>query len=821
MTMPPMSGSGPFDYGDDTVSARLSVDVPQDAQANLTQLVTHAHDLRVHMEAAARAQGDFITYLRELPQVMGQSQQAANGFFSSANGLMGSMGPGPLRGGQGQNDARHPDPTGQPGSGAGRMEQQLETLRNNDLRQYANLMAQNGERTIRRGEDPQLEPRREGGGGGGGTGPGRGAGGSPGPGATPGGGGTGPGSGSGPGRPASEESSQDWADRFQQMQQSGTAWINRVASQTGAGGNIGGLELMNSGIHGASGMIQNQQRRLQEQIAQAEARARQEAESQGMDEAGTAAHVASATGQLRGLSGTLGGAARFAGVAGAAVGVGMGVQKAGEWYQGMRAQGSVRGGGAKEGMEFEMGVRTMAMNPFLNVEQSRKIMTTALSEGHTGKEFETVTEFMAENLKKMNMDVAESVKVLRNNVAKGGQSVAGAQMDVEAVSRMARDPNSRLTSPQLRNEYNQSMDTMMGGIAPPSGQEASQMSLLMAPLMSQDPNLKGNLDDILMPAASNPAMARIIAPGYSGTPEAALAFALGKEGGDEKVMRALVGQIVKAGKDQLTVRLMSNENTVGAGLNRFKGMLRGVGVNVPDNLVSPLLKTAMDGTLEKEVDRVIALRKKEQTGDKPKKKGIMDRIGNGIKSAIVNPLNFAGSKAAEGLGMAAGELHIPGAGSLEEWGSENADEQWAEMKENYALAGGAYTNERISEVMDTYGSDAKIKDAKGKEHSLNRDALRNEQMMKDLVEGKAQIKIPGGEYSTLENLSAQETAKDGTKGSGGGAFDLTERAAQLLVLIPSGNTLNQTQLNSNEGQGPGRNTPQPGEAYDPPAPGGN
>ena len=55
--MPPMSGSGPFDYGDDTVSARLSVDVPQDAQANLTQLVTHAHDLRVHMEAAARAQG--------------------------------------------------------------------------------------------------------------------------------------------------------------------------------------------------------------------------------------------------------------------------------------------------------------------------------------------------------------------------------------------------------------------------------------------------------------------------------------------------------------------------------------------------------------------------------------------------------------------------------------------------------------------------------------------------------------------------------------------------------------------------------------------
>ena len=123
--------------------------------------------------------------------------------------------------------------------------------------------------------------------------------------------------------------------------------------------------------------------------------------------------------------------------------------------------------------------------------------------------------------------------------------------------------------------------------------------------------------------------------------------------------------------------------------------------------------------------------------------------------------------------------------------------------------------------MDTYGSDANIKDAKGKEHSLNRDALRNEQMMKDLVEGKAQIKIPGGEYSTLENLSAQETAKDGTKGSGGGAFDLTERAAQLLVLIPSGNTLNQTQLNSNEGQGPGRNTPQPGEAYDPPAPGGN
>ena len=37
----------------------------------------------------------------------------------------------------------------------------------------------------------------------------------------------------------------------------------------------------------------------------------------------------------------------------------------------------------------------MALNPFITTDQARQIVTQGLSSGYTGKEFDTVTQFMA------------------------------------------------------------------------------------------------------------------------------------------------------------------------------------------------------------------------------------------------------------------------------------------------------------------------------------------------------------------------------------------------------------------------------------------
>ena len=824
MTTP--GSGGAFDYTNDTVSARLSVEVPSDALANLHQLNAQTHELRVNMEAAVRAQGNFVEYLRQLPEALTRSGQAAEQFFNhSGSQLMGALGPGavtgtgpPMRpGGMGRNDAVRPNHAGQPGSGDGRLQQQIDELRQNDLRQYANLMAQQqGDgRTVRRHDDTQLEPpRRNGGGGGGGTGPG----GPPSPPSSPGGGGSGPGRDPNNRRSSQEEA--DWTDRLQQYQSRGMGWLNNVLNETQAGGRGTGVDLMSSGIRGAAGMTRNFQQNIAAQQQAAEAAARAEAEQQGMDEAGTAAHVASATSRFGAMSGASGAALKGLGVAGAAVGVGMGVQKAGEWYQGMVAQGATRGGGASEGMQFEMGVRTMAMNPFLSLEQSRKIMQSAMSEGYTGKEFDTVTDFMASNLKKMNMDVQESVKILKTNVNLGGQSIAGAQRDVQTVSNLAQDPNVRMTSGQLRQQYAAQTQTVVGGAGGAGGPEASAFTQLTSQFGATDPNAKGWLGSALVGSASNPMMAATIAPEYSGAPQGALASVLDDAGGDETALRRITSKIVETA--QRHIPSMANEDTAVGAIQAFNADL--IAMGLPLDAEGTQAKIIMDmivnGTFQKEVDRVIAARKKSSTGgevkEKKKKGGIMGFLtgesGGGILSG-----GFL--RQAVGGIPDAGKMVFGGAVSLATGGEYGAgiSDQGADALKGRGNKLNAdsmqFSNERLNELVTTYGKDIKVKGADGKEMGIL-DASKNEQLMKDVVSGKAQIKIPGGEYGSMENLSAMEDAASTQVGSGGGVFELSEDAKRLLVLIPS-STLPQNSISANSAQDNARrNEPPAGQPYD-------
>lgn len=99
--------------------------------------------------------------------------------------------------------------------------------------------------------------------------------------------------------------------------------------------------------------------------------------------------------QLRGLGGGVGLASRAIPVAGAALAAYQGIQAGGEQIQELASIGNIQGEGAMGGLAFQANVQAMAMNPFINTEQARTIMMTALRDGYTGKEFDTLTDFMA------------------------------------------------------------------------------------------------------------------------------------------------------------------------------------------------------------------------------------------------------------------------------------------------------------------------------------------------------------------------------------------------------------------------------------------
>jgi hypothetical protein len=116
-----------------------------------------------------------------------------------------------------------------------------------------------------------------------------------------------------------------------------------------------------------------------------------------------------------------------------------------EFYQSERTLGLTRGGGFGEGVGYDMTIRGMALSPWLSTDQARQIVMSGLNEGYSGKELETVTDFMAKNLKDMNISVADSVKVLRTNVEQGGQSIENFASQMSGLKAMATNSNTSLS----------------------------------------------------------------------------------------------------------------------------------------------------------------------------------------------------------------------------------------------------------------------------------------------------------------------------------------------------------------------------------------
>lgn len=197
--------------------------------------------------------------------------------------------------------------------------------------------------------------------------------------------------------------------------------------------------------------------------------------------------------------GKLGGLLKGAGPIGAAIAAGVAglgaLQKGGSMYQDYKNTGLIRGEGAGQGLKDEALVRSMALNPFISTDQARQMVMAGLSEGYSGKQFDTVTQFMSSNLKNMNVEVADSVKMLRQSIQGGATPEQGAQQWSSTLGTLKQlsKPGMGVSSlPDLIKSTESTTQSLIGA-GVPSGQ--AQKDALYASQMWNTPETRGMKGD--------------------------------------------------------------------------------------------------------------------------------------------------------------------------------------------------------------------------------------------------------------------------------------------------------------------------------------
>lgn len=404
-------GSG-FSSGEDFIAAKVSIDVPTEGIQTLQQFSTQVNNFRTSVEAAARGSSSFVGYLSQMKQAADLATQAHQNLaaqlerttdlqqrsMTGAAGSPSAQSALPLSRSAPQG---YVDPFAGMGGGMGsqrtsspsdvqsQLQQQvIDPTRQVDPRKYVN--AQAGRFNAPAGLGTQS-----------------------------------------PGQI-------DWSEQASRVEQRDKQTREQAGDLTGSANKMAGLagNLMHEMSPGTShtGMMGRAAGALgfggRPSAAAAGGGGGAETAQAAMDKGATAAEgggmgeaVGGGLGGL--LGGGLGGLMRGLGPVGAGLGMALGgvglVEKGGAMYQGAKNMGLIRGGGAMQGVGDEVKMREMALNPFLSTEQSRQIIMAGLTEGYSGKQFDNVTQFMAQNLKDMNIQVADSVKMLRTSI-QGGQT---------------------------------------------------------------------------------------------------------------------------------------------------------------------------------------------------------------------------------------------------------------------------------------------------------------------------------------------------------------------------------------------------------------
>ena len=838
--------SGFGQQGDDEVVARLSVDVPPESAAGLQSIARQARDLRTTMEAIAKSQGDYNRYVQQLPELLRRAEQAQERFTAQANQLdprspssssggtggsrvptaaesasmvremmsapgfqqmvttiaaaAGGVGVGAVAGMTTNVNQATGGAPGQPTANPGQVRSvaaAMEELRARDPRQYANLMAQHGA-----GPTPSGTPAPT------------------------------PGSGSGGGPPADPRNERntgpeapvappDWLASGRQAEQQALGVLSKILSQTSSGGNMGVLTTAGILGQGAVGTGLNIQRQLQQRIEHhaAEAVRLDQARAQAyrdnlplheQDELERdAARAAARASQLNRVAGVGRGITRAGAVVGLAAGAGTATQEVGEWMQRHRNVGLVRGGGFQEGFAFEAGIRQMAMNPFLSTEQSRRIMMEALSKGYTGKEFDTITEFMAQNLRDLNIDTATSMRMVTQQRNIGGQSMESIEMDLRDIKRFIQEnPENRRTLPEAIEGYQQRTET--GIAAGFSGQTASRLAE-MGTAIYADSGLMKNVPTALVDGGANSLAAQQLVsehlPQTGGTPFDVVSDTLNRPGGEREFFEAS-GKAIEQLARNYAPELQSPDETTKR--NAVKSFMNEINYAWPqmqldENMARQMLDDALsEGGLSGKWLQQAESYEKSETGGPGANPGVGTKIGDAIQGGV--------SAVASGTASLLGAL-IPG-GRIGDAIDRRANQWDEEAEERAALSRTPWMNPAVKDFI-TKQANAKevmVKGKDGQEMSLM-DAMNNQQeeILKGLPTGDTQVRMPGSEeWSNFTEAANQAQAGEAQKGST--LIDLTERAAEYLKVVQGDDPRTPSQQGADTGRdGYSRQEPKPGE----------
>ena len=452
---------GGFEYSSDgeSVVAKLSIDIPQEGLQSLREMTTETNRYKVELEAATRLGKDFTEYLRQLPQIQAQVVQWQKNIVEQLQRTIDvqkqMMAPGSQIGGTASYS---------PGTSQLASDRSARPLTDSD--QMKALGNKDG-RDIMRGNS--MDPR----------------------------------AGATAGNPNEDAITQ--ADTRQVLR---NAVANQQQNQPG--------QQLPQPPHQRSGVGEQDYDSLRSKIAGSTgglSAIMNELEAGGGGGAGAAGLLSTLGRSLGGLGAEggllsslgLGGVASAAGPIGAglaAAGAGLwAFQEGGQMVEGYRQMGQMRGGGAGEGLGYEMAIRSMALNPFLTTDQARKIVQTGLQEGYTGKEFDTVTQFVAENLKNMNTDITTSFSLMKKNILEGGMTVPGVQADLQDLATMSKMGGYQ-SVPELQANYAATSQALLAAGVPAS--EAARTAKEAGQLFKGIPILEGSGNAITQIATTNP-----------------------------------------------------------------------------------------------------------------------------------------------------------------------------------------------------------------------------------------------------------------------------------------------------------------------------
>ena len=442
------------------------------------------------------------------------------------------------------------------------------------------------------------------------------------------------------------------------------------------------------------------------------------------------------------------------------------------------------GGGFHEGVGYQMAIQQMALNPMLTTQQSKQIVMTALSEGYTGKEFDTMTQFMADNMTEMNLSVNDSVKLLRANVEQGGQSVKSLGTQLETLNTTVGKGASGRAEMQetFVNLSQQGVGMGMGG------SDAGRFGMVGANLFQEERYGRNNMlagrgGDVLGAMASNQAVQSRLAAEHD-IPYWEVADRLGSEGVYEREMMELLMEDSKrpAFEGKPHAFAMYLQQMYGLQLNaheakELQAQLReGNPVEAAEETIKESAQTT-DRNFEAQVEDV-----REQWGGNV-------RVGMGaIGRAVATPFSWltGGSESVDTL-----------------WRGWHEDREKVENFESgvqgnvFGMRAGG-TNPMLETLVRNYGTSNLYLEEDGERISLEDLDFMRADVRERVDRGRIVVQEDGKDIGsgTLEEFALTGGPQEGEgvyTGSPGGTIGLTPQAAKLVELM-EGNQPTKNQL---------------------------